>query len=120
LRKCSPTWRPRFGLLGVGGERIERSLPELAVRLEPRLHGSQRVGVQDAPMDAAVDVSSDESRALQHLQVPRDRGEGHRERCSELGDGRRAASEAGKDTPAGRVTECAKDEVEAGLDRRAP
>ena len=71
-------------------------------------------------MDAAIDVPSDQSRALEHLQVPRDRGQGDGEGLGELGDGSRAASEASQNPPAGRITEGAKDEVEACLDRRAP
>lgn len=76
--------------------------------------------MENAAMDAAVDMTNDESRAFEHLEVSRNGGERHRERLGELADGRRAAGEAGEDPSAGGVTEGAKNEVEARFDRRAP
>ena len=94
LRKCSTPPRPAFAPLGVDGESVERSFPELAVLLEPRLDDAEGVGVQDAAVDSAVDVTNDQSRMLEHLEVSRDRGERDREWLGELGDGRRAPCEA--------------------------
>src|SRR5689334_16612524 len=106
-------------LLCIRGERVERALPEFAVLIEPRFDGAEGLGAEDTMVNATVDVSHDEARVLEHLQVSGDSGERHREGRGELGDRLGAAAQAGENAPAGRVPEGTKYEIEPGLDGRA-
>src|SRR5437867_6869746 len=60
-------------------ERVEPRFPELAIVLEPPGCLPQRLGPEPEPVLAAADAAANQSRALQHLQVLRDRIEGNRE-----------------------------------------
>src|SRR6185503_7857002 len=70
-------------------------------------------------MHAAVDASRDEACALEHFEVPRDRGERHVERFGELADGGGAARQPREDASSRRVPEGTEYEVQSGLDGRA-
>ena len=106
-------------LLGIGRERVQRSFPEFPILIEPGFDGAEGLGTEDAMVNTTVDVSDDEPRILEHLQVSGDGGKRDRERRGELRDGLGASSEAGEDASARRVPESTKYDIEPSLNRRA-
>jgi hypothetical protein len=116
--RCLTFDRPVLALLGVDRECVQRSLPEFPVLIEPGVDRAEGLGVQDAPTNAPVHLPHDESRTREHLQVSRDRGERDGKWRRELGDGLGSTGKASEDSPAGRVAEGTKYEIEPSLDGR--
>src|SRR2546428_936623 len=67
-------------------ERVEPRFPELAIVFEPPGCLPQRLGPEPEPVLAAADAPANQSCALQHLQVLRDRIEGNREPARDAAD----------------------------------
>src|SRR5262245_40838521 len=84
-------------------EALEARLPEGAVALEPvRGVAERRAGEASGPQ-LCRPTSCDEARALEHLEVLRDRLHADGERRGELGDGGVALAQPREDCPPRRV-----------------
>src|SRR5215210_2701374 len=93
-------------------ESVHPGLPGLLARLHPVDRLVERLGLEPARPPLRLPAADDQPRALEHLQVPRDRREAHRERLRELVDGRLALGEAREDRAARRVGEGGEREAE--------
>src|SRR4051794_23569222 len=71
-------------------ESIHPGLPHPLARLHPLHRVVERVGLQPARPPLSLPAADDQSRALEHLEVARDRREAHRERLRQLVHGRLA------------------------------
>src|SRR6266850_5888283 len=76
--------------LDVVVQSIESLLPDDAIALDPRVDLLEWAGLERRRPPLRLLATRHEARALEHLQVLADRGEGHVERLRELGH-RRAA-----------------------------
>src|SRR5262245_6850835 len=92
---------------------LEISFPDLAIGLDPRTRLRQRPGFDPPRPALRVLLDRDQARALQHLQVLRDRGLADLERRCQLGDRGLASREPGEDRPARGVGEGHEGGVEA-------
>src|SRR5256885_13755843 len=93
-------------------ESVHPGLPRLLARLHPLDRLVERVGLHPARPPLRLPAADDQSRALEHLEVARDRGQAHRERLRELVHGRLALRETGQDRAARRVGESRVGEAE--------
>jgi len=93
-------------------EPVEALGPELAVARQPLGRVAQRLGPEVAEPDGRLAAARDQPGLLEHLEVPRDGGLGHRERRGELGDAGLSALEPREDRAAGRIGERTEDCVE--------
>src|SRR5436190_2409147 len=84
---------------------VEASLPEAAVGLEPLGSVLQRPAAQPRWAKLRGSATLDQTGALEHPEVLRDRLDGDRERLCQFLDGRLPAHETCKDRPAGRIGE---------------
>src|SRR2546421_312320 len=71
----------------------EALLPERAVALDPLVRHPERSRVQTGRPPLGLATALDELRALEHLQMLRDRRQAHVERLRELGHGGLASGE---------------------------
>src|SRR6476646_10725460 len=92
---------------------MEARLPQRAESLDPLVGVLQSSCFEPAHAALGVPPAGDQSAALEHLEMFRDRGLAHREWPGELGDGRFTLCEARKDGPAGWIGECREGVVEA-------
>src|SRR6516162_3644953 len=104
--------RSSLKVLQVLVQPVEPALPDLTARLHPRRRLPEGLGAQRAGPRLRRAVARDQAGALEHLQVPRDRGQADRERLSQLGHGRLAPREPCHDRTAGRVGEGGEGEAE--------
>ena len=72
----------------------------------------ERVGLHPARPPLGLPAADDQTRALEHLQVARDRGQAHRERLGQLADCRLPLREARQDRAARGIGECGEGPVE--------
>src|SRR4051794_14361614 len=63
---------------------VHPALPGPLARLHPLDGVVERIGLHAARPPLGLAAADDQSRALEHLQMTRDRGEAHRERLGEL------------------------------------
>src|SRR5208283_2212423 len=89
--------------LEVGIEAIETAAPEAAVEIQPLRGARQRFASQAAATVLAVPLVQDQRGPLQHLEVPRDRGQRDLERFGEFADRQIPVREACEDRAAGRI-----------------
>jgi hypothetical protein len=126
-RRAILGWRVRRGRRLRGGnsgrviaQTVESLVPELLLLRQTgrRARGRRRRESRAAP--PAVLGPGDDRRALEHLEVPGDRGEADKERGCELRDRRVADCESLDDAPPGGVSERAEEQVKvlAGALRR--
>ena len=100
----------------VSFEGVELLLPKLAAVLDPFDGFGHRARSQTATMNPPFPVSVEQSRALEHAQVARDRRRRDLERGRQVSDGCLAMSEALEDAAANGVGKRGEDGVErAGL-----
>src|SRR5829696_2568832 len=93
-------------------ESVHPGLPRLLARLHPLDRLVKRIGLQPARPRLRLPAADDESRALEHLEVARDRRQAHRERLRQLVHGRLALGEAGEYRATGRIGEGGEREAE--------
>src|SRR3954471_15251834 len=93
-------------------EPVHPRLPRPGAGLHPRDGVVERVGLHPARPPLRGAAAHDEPRPLEHLQVPRDGREAHRQRLGELADRRLALGEAGQDRAARRIGERGEREAE--------
>src|SRR5437868_6386123 len=84
---------------------VEASLPEAAVGLEPLGGVLQRPTAQPRWAKLRGSPALDQTGALEHPQMLRDRLDGDRERLGELLDGRLPSRQTREDRPSGRIGE---------------
>src|ERR671914_2331640 len=93
-------------------EPVHPGLPRPLARLPPLNRLVERVGLQPARPPLSLPAADDQSRALEHLEVARDRRQAHRERLRQLLDGRLALGETGQHGAARRVGESGEGQAE--------
>src|SRR3954452_3203751 len=98
--------------LQVSVESVHAGLPGALARLHPVDRLVEGVGLHAARPQLGVAAARDQSGALEHLEVARDRRQAHRERLRQLADGRLALRQAGQDRAARRVGERGEGEAE--------
>src|SRR5204863_7742822 len=91
---------------------VHSGLPRQLARLHPLDCLVARVGSQPAWPPLSLPAADDQSRALEHLEVARDRRPAHRERLRQLVRGRLALGEAGQDRAARRIGERGEGEAD--------
>jgi hypothetical protein len=96
------------------GEPVEAALPELRMAGEPSEGLAQRIRPQPARAALRLTAALYQPRALEHLHVLGDRGQGHAEGLGKLADGCLAGGQAREDRPPRRVGEGGEDAVELG------
>jgi len=93
-------------------ERVEPTLPEAAVALDPLRRFAHRTRDQPKLVHAAAFLAGDEADRLEDPQVLRDRRQRDFERRRQLSDASAAVGEAGDDRPPGGIGEGGEDRVE--------
>src|SRR5580704_9097008 len=100
-------------LLKQGVEALEVRGPNAAVSLKPFGGLRKRLGLQPARAALRVAAVRDEAGALEHFEVLRDGGLGHRERLSQFQDRSFARSKTRENGAASGVGESGKGGVQA-------
>src|SRR5829696_6315098 len=93
-------------------ESVYSGLPRRLSRQHPLHRLVERVGLQPARPPLSLPAAHDQSSVLEHLEVARDRRQGHRERLRQLVHGRLTLGEAGQDRAAGRIGESGEGDAE--------
>src|SRR5215204_1596220 len=93
-------------------ESVHPALPGLLARLHPLHRLVERLGLQPARSPLRLAAADNQPRALEHLEVARDRGQADRERLRQLVHGRLALGEAGEYRAARRIGEGGEGEAE--------
>src|SRR3954447_20376100 len=78
-------------------ESVHACFPRLLPRLHPLDGLVERVGLQAARAPLGLLAANDQARALEHLEMPRYRGQAHLERLRQLADRRLALGQARED-----------------------
>jgi len=92
----------------VASQRIECAFPKAAVLAKPNFDIFQRLCAERTKVDASIDRSVDQPRALQYANVPRDCRQRHGNWFGKLGDHGGLVHEAGEEGTARPVTQGAK------------
>src|SRR5688572_28172918 len=96
---------PCLQLVKVFIEPVKSFFPEAAVLLYPGGNFLEWIGLEPAGSPLRVATTRDETGVFEHLEVFRNGGQAHLERCGQLGDRRLAGAEAGEDGAPGRIGE---------------
>src|SRR4051812_22930754 len=93
-------------------ESVHPGLPRPLARLHPLHCLVERLCLQPARSPLSVPAADDQSGALEHLEVARDRRQAHREGLRQLVHGRLALGETGDDRAARRIGQSGEGEAE--------
>src|SRR5919106_3464166 len=93
-------------------ESVHSGLPRLLARPHPLHCLVERLGLHPARPPLGLPAADDQPRALEHLQVARNRRQAHGEGLRQLVHGRLAFGEPGEDRPSCRIGESGEGEVE--------
>src|SRR5215468_12554720 len=99
----------------VAFESIQVRGPKPTVLLDPGSGVFEWPGIQAAGTPLRLAAAQDQSGALKHLQMLRDRGHGHLEWFSEFGHRGLAQSQPGQDGASSGVGECGESRAEQVL-----
>src|SRR5512138_2328868 len=97
---------PLLQSLKVIVQPLEAPRPEAAILLDPVGDFAQSFRTQLHGSPLLVAAPLDQASPLEHLQVLRNRGQTHLERCRQLTHGRDTTSQLCQDRPARRIGEC--------------
>ena len=90
---------------------MQRTGPE-TLRADDTLRGLERFGLERADLPPARLAAFDETRAFENFHVLRSAGEAHRKGFTQFADRFVAEREAGKHSPAGRISQRPERRVE--------
>src|SRR5687768_6261303 len=93
-------------------ESVHSGLPRLLARPHPLHRLVERLGLHPARPPLGLPAADDQPRSLEHLEVARDRRQGHWERLRQLAHGRLPLGQTGQDRAARRIGEGGEGEAE--------